>query len=109
MKEYEIVTVFSPRLSKEAVAELYSKVKSMILGSNGELNTEMDWGKRKLAYQIGDNLEGFYFILRASLDPSSIQEVENQLNINEDILRFLVINEVVGEISGPAKTKDIVS
>ena len=38
-----------------------------------------------------------------------MQEVENQLNINEDILRFLVINEVVGEISGPAKTKDIVS
>ena len=109
MKEYEIVIVFSPRLSKEAVAELYSKVKSMILGSNGALNTEMDWGKRKLAYQIGDNLEGFYFILRANLDPSSIQEVENQLNINEDILRFLIINEVVGEISGPVKTKDQVS
>jgi small subunit ribosomal protein S6 len=88
---------------------MLNETKSMILGKDGTLISEMDWGKRKLAYQIDDNLEAFYFIIRANIDPETINDIESKLNINEDILRFLIINEILGEISGPTKQKDTVS
>ncbi len=109
MNEYEMVIVFNPRLSKSELDSMYGETKNMIIGESGSLINEMDWGKRKLAYQIGDNLEAFYFIIRANLDPVTINDIESKLNINEDILRFLIINEIVGELSGPTKQKDVVS
>ena len=45
----------------------------------------------------------------ANLDPARINDIESKLNINEDILRFLLINEIVGELNGPTKLKDTVS
>ncbi|MFL2634423.1 MAG: 30S ribosomal protein S6 [Dehalococcoidia bacterium] len=109
MNEYEIVIVFNPRLSKSEIDSMFIETKNMILGDEGTLISEMDWGKRKLAYQIGDNLEAFYFIVRANLDPARINDIESKLNINEDILRFLLINEILGELNGPTKLKDTVS
>ena len=109
MNEYEIVIVFNPRLSKSELDSMFNETKSMILGNDGTLISEMDWGKRKLAYQIGDNLEAFYFIIRANIDPATINDIESKLNINEDILRFLIINEILGELSGPIKQKDVVN
>ncbi|MFB0900658.1 MAG: 30S ribosomal protein S6 [Dehalococcoidia bacterium] len=106
MKEYEIVVVVSPRLSQSEASNLYNETKKMVLGETGELITEMDWGKRKLAYEIQDNLEAFYFILRVKLDPALIQSIEAQLNINENVVRFLIVNELIGEIAGPTKVKD---
>jgi len=52
--------------------------------------------------------EAFYFIIRVNIDPATIDDIESKLNINEDILRFLIINEIIGELSGPTKQKDTV-
>ena len=49
MNEYEIVIVFNPRLSKSEIDSMFTDTKNMILGDEGNLISEMDWGKRKLA------------------------------------------------------------
>jgi len=48
-------------------------------------------GRRQLAYAIRDRWEGFYVLVHADLEPSAVADVEHELNLTEDILRYLLI------------------
>lgn len=91
MKNYELALVFIPSLSEEEkVAEL-EKVKELITRFGGEITNVDDWGKRKLAYEIDKQREGFYYFIHFTAETSTPAEVESRLRITETILRYLIV------------------
>lgn len=91
MKNYELALVFIPTLSEEdKVAEL-EKVKELITRFGGEITNVDDWGKRKLAYEIDKQREGFYYFIHFNAETSLPAEIESRLRITETILRYLIV------------------
>lgn len=90
MNSYEIMTIYNIDLGDEEAQELSGEVKELIKSLEGEVVEENFWGKRKFAYKIGSQEEGYYDVMEFQLDPSKIDEFKKQLNLKEGIIRYLI-------------------
>ena len=89
MSKYETVMVFSLTKGEEAAKELTEKFKALI-ESNGTLESVDEWGKRKLAYPINDEAEGYYVLYTYSCKPGFPAELDRVLKITDGVLRSLI-------------------
>ena len=89
---YEAMVVFSTKAGDEAVAALVAKFKEMIEANAENLEVE-EWGKRKLAYEIDYETEGYYVIYTFSSKPDFPAEYNRVLNITAGVLRSIVITK----------------
>ena len=64
-----------------------------LIEQNGELESVDEWGKRRLAYEINDRTEGFYYLVNFKADSEFPKELERQYKITEGILRTIVIRK----------------
>ena len=90
---YEIMLVFSVKDGEDAAKELFEKFKALVEKHDGVINDVDEWGKRKLAYEINDESEGYYAVVKYSAEPTFPVEMERVLRITDGILRFLNIAE----------------
>ena len=101
IRDYEMVVMFRPTLTAEEVSALWERFKAFITERGGEITHEEDWGTRRLAYPIrraGQKfMEGIYRLARNRADAQVVPQLEAQLRLSEEVLRFLVIRmEKVG-------------
>ena len=89
---YETVLVISLKLGDEGVAAMVQKFKDLI-EANATLESVDEWGKRRLAYEINDRTEGFYYLVNFKADSEFPKELERQYKITEGILRTIVIRK----------------
>ena len=91
--KYELMVVYSVKNGEEAAEELSQKFKTMI-EENGTLVGEVDtWGKRKLAYLINDEEDGYYVLFNFESEPEFPAELERVLRITDGVLRSLVVKK----------------
>lgn len=96
-ENYEAMVVFSLKKDEETVKALVEKVKALI-ERHGSLTEEVnEWGKRKLAYPIKKgtevSTEGYYVVYNFNSEPGFPAELNRRLNINDGVLRALVITK----------------
>lgn len=91
MTNYELSVVLIPTLSEEEKVATLEKVKELITRFGGEITNVDDWGKRKLAYEIDKQREGFYYFIQLNAETSTPAEVESRLRIMEPVLRYLIV------------------
>jgi len=91
VKNYELMFVIKPTLTEEEMKAGIETVKNYVTTTGGEIAVNKDIGIRKLAYEIDKQKRGYYYVSYLSANPDSIREIERQLRINEDILRFITI------------------
>lgn len=89
MAKYETMLVTNPALDEEASAALIGKFKSLI-EANGTIDSVDEWGKRRLAYPINFKNEGYYVLVQFTAAPEFPRELERNLQINENVMRYLV-------------------
>jgi small subunit ribosomal protein S6 len=89
MSYYELLVIFSTTLSDEEEKAQASQVEELIKHEKGTIHLIDHWGKRKLAYSIKKQRQGYYEWLYFELDPSRIAEIDRKLKMSETILRFL--------------------
>jgi small subunit ribosomal protein S6 len=93
MRDYELMVVMHPTISDEQMPGALDPIAGYIMTRGGtiqEVQMEAPWGRRRLAYPINDQTEGFYTLFKFQLEPSRSAEVDRDLKLNEDILRFLI-------------------
>ena len=95
LKNYEIVMVFSLANGEEAVEVLKQKFTDLI-AKHGTLGNVEEWGKRKLAYPINDELEGYYVLLHYTSGPDFPAEFDRIVKITDGVLRSLTIRREEG-------------
>ena len=86
---YEAMVAFSTKLGEEGVKSLIAKFTEMI-EANATLGEVDEWGKRKLAYEINYENEGYYVLWTFTSKPDFPAELERVLNITEGVLRSLI-------------------
>ena len=80
------------KLLQEAVAELKEKFRALI-EQNAEIGEVDEWGKRKLAYLIDDEAEGFYVLYNFVSGPAFPAELERVSGITDGVLRSMVVRK----------------
>ncbi len=90
LKKYELVLVFSLSKGEEAVETLKAKFTDLIK-ANGTLGEVEEWGKRKLAYPINYETEGYYVIVQFESEESFPAELDRVINITDGVLRSLIV------------------
>ena len=90
LRNYEIVMVFSLSKGEEAVEALKTKFTDLI-AKNGTLGEIDEWGKRKLAYPINYETEGYYVLVNFSSDENFPAELDRVINITDGVLRSLIV------------------
>ena len=88
--KYEMVVIFSQKLTQEEVETLVEKIKG-IISANGTVEAVDDWGKRKFAYEINFETEGYYQLFTFSCEPSVPAEIDRVLGITDGIVRSLIV------------------
>ena len=87
---YEAVVIFSVKNGEEKIPALVEKFKALI-EANGTLDSVDEWGKRKLAYPINYENEGYYVLYTFDAEPEFPAEFERIINITDDAVRTMVI------------------
>lgn len=88
-EKYEAVLVFSLKNGEEQVQALQTKFADLIK-EHAELVSIDEWGKRKLAYEINYESEGFYVVYNFDSKPDFPDEFERVINITDGVLRSIV-------------------
>ena len=90
-RQYELVYIVSPDASEQAVAELHTQVEQIVQRFNGTLDKTENWGRRKLAYEIGHHKEGTY-VLEVILGTGELmKELDRRLKVLDEVIRHLVV------------------
>ena len=90
-RQYELVYIVSPDASEQEVNDLHAQVEAQIARIGGELVKTENWGRRKMAYEIGPHKEGVYVLELINGTGELMKELERRLRVSEKILRYLVV------------------
>jgi len=89
LRPYEILVIVDSKPTDEEVATLLTQVGEQAKSLGIEVDKVDNWGKRRLAYDMRKQREGTYAVFEAKAEPSMVKELERQLRLNENVLRFL--------------------
>ena len=92
MNKYESVIIINPNLEEEAIKSLIEKISNLI-NTDGKVSSVEEVGKKKLAYEIKKNKEGFYVVFKFEANPELITELERVYRITDEVIKFIVVNE----------------
>lgn len=91
---YELALVLNGKLEDDARAEALEKVQNYITRFGGSIVNVDDWGKKKFAYDINKQKEGFYYFIKfQSEDNNCPNELEANVRIMESVVRYLVVKQ----------------
>ncbi len=94
MAKYETMLVTSATLDEESTIALVGKFKSLI-EANGKIEAVDEWGKRRLAYPINDEVEGIYTLITFTCEPDFPAELDRVYKITDGVLRTMIVAEAV--------------
>ncbi len=87
---YETVMIISTKNGEEATAAIVEKFKTLI-AENGTIESVDEWGKRRLAYEIDDQVEGYYVLVNFQSGPEFPAELDRIYKITDGVMRSLII------------------
>ena len=90
--KYEAAMIFTVANGEEATLGLKEKFNDLI-AKNGTIENVDDWGKRRLAYLIDDEAEGYYVFFNFESEPNFPAELERIVKITDGVLRVMVIKK----------------
>ena len=93
MRRYELMLVLKPDVPDERTQAVIDRTTRGIVTAGGSILKVSPWGRRRLAYAIGQHREGSYHIVLFESPPEAISELEHSLLITEEVLRHLVTRD----------------
>ena len=90
MNKYESVVIVNPNLEEESIKNLIKKFSDLI-NTDGNIISVEEIGKRRLAYEIKKQKEGFYIVIKFEAKPELIAELERNYRITDEVMKFIVV------------------
>ena len=93
MNKYELALVLSAKLEDEERLAALEKVKDQITRFGGDIKDIDEWGKKRLAYEIQKEKEGFYYFIHFEAEGDAIAEIEHRIRIMDGVIRYLCVRQ----------------
>jgi len=89
-RDYELGFILHPEVSEEQTRAILDRVEQLVGNYGGQIVRVNQWGRRRLAYPIQHNRDGFYVFIDMILTPENVIELDRTLKVSEEVLRHLI-------------------
>lgn len=93
MRNYEGIFIIDPDLPADTAKATVAQIQELISKNGGRVDGMQEWGKKRMAYKIKKKQDGNYLLVNFQLDSQSTKKVEQTLKLNDNLMRFLIINK----------------
>ena len=93
MNKYELAVAVSAKIEDDERAATIDKVKAYVERFGGQITNIDEWGKRRLAYEVQHMKEAFYYFIQFDAEPAAPAEIEDNIRIMENNVRFLCVRQ----------------
>ena len=93
MNKYELAVAVSAKIEDDERAATIDKVKAYVERFGGQITNIDEWGKRRIAYEVQHMKEAFYYFIQFDAEPAAPAEIEDNIRIMENIVRFLCVRQ----------------
>ena len=93
MNKYEVLYILDTKVDGAQKDALIEKYSNLVKENGGEVESIDKWGDKKLAYPIDYKSEGYYVLMNFASNPEFPQELERQMRIADEVLRYMVIKK----------------
>ncbi len=93
MRDYEMTAIASPEVGDDNFGAVVERLKQFVVDAGGEVTKVDTWGRRRLAYPIEGFREGYYFVTQFQMAPSATVELERNVKLSEQIIRYMLIRK----------------
>ena len=90
-RQYELVYIVSPDATEAQIQGLHAQVEETTTRMGGQLDRTENWGRRKLAYEIGPHKEATYVLEVISGAGELMKELDRRLRVSDQVLRHLIV------------------
>src|SRR5438105_10418689 len=90
-RQYELVYILPPDTTEQQVAELHEQVGQVVTRMHGTIEKNDNWGRRRLAYEIGHHKEGVYVLDVINGSGELMKELDRRLKVMDMVLRHMVV------------------
>ena len=91
MNKYETIIIINPNLEAESTEKIIENVQNLISENKGQISKADKWGKRRLAYEVMGNKEGFYVLMNYIAESSFIQRLAQYCSLSEEIIKYMTV------------------
>ena len=90
-RQYELVYILPPDTTEQQVAELHEQIVAVVARLHGQIERTENWGRKRLAYDIGHNKEGFYVLDVINGSGELMKELDRRLRVLDQVIRHMVV------------------
>jgi small subunit ribosomal protein S6 len=104
-RQYELVYIVTPDASEQEIADLHTQIDQIVQRYGGTFDKTENWGRRKLAYEIGHHREGNYVVETITGSGELMKEIDRRLRVIDQVIRHLVVR-VDAELRVAERTRE---
>jgi small subunit ribosomal protein S6 len=106
MRKYEIIFVVKPDVTEEDIGKLITQMEGVVTGAGGTIDKVEKMGRRRLAYRVARQREGFYILFLASGSGDMVKEFERRLKVADAVIKYMTVR-VDEDLERVAKYKEL--
>ena len=90
-RQYELVYIVTPEATDQEIADLHTQIEQIVQRFHGTFDKTENWGRKKLAYEIGHHREGTYVVETITGSGELMKEIDRRLRVTDTIIRHLIV------------------
>jgi small subunit ribosomal protein S6 len=90
-RQYELVYILAPETGEQEIADLHTQIEQIVQRFGGTVDKTDNWGRRKLAYEIGHHREGVYVVETITGSGELMKEIDRRLRVIDTVIRHLTV------------------
>ena len=90
-RDYELGFILNPEVNEEQNNAILERISQIVSNHDGQVVRINQWGRRRLAYPIQHQRDGFYVFFDMILTPETVFELDRNLKVTEEVLRHIII------------------
>ena len=109
-RQYELIYIVSSEATEQQITDLHTQVEDIVGRFSGKLDKSDNWGRRKLAYEIGPHKEGTYVLELITGTGELMKELDRRLRVSDQVIRHLTVrvdeeNRIIERTRGARKSE----
>ncbi|HET9723431.1 MAG TPA: 30S ribosomal protein S6 [Actinomycetota bacterium] len=91
MRQYEVMLILPAEADESVIGQAVERITKVVSSDGGAVGNIDRWGRKRLAFEIAKQHEGYYVVVDFTAEPTAITELERTLHLADEVLRFKVV------------------
>jgi small subunit ribosomal protein S6 len=91
LRQYEVMLILPAEADESVVGTAVERITKVISDAGGQVGKIGRWGRKRFAYEIDKQAEGYYVVIEFQADPAALSELDRTLHLADEVVRFKVV------------------